>query len=1524
MLIPAVNASAQMSMNMTRTVTGLNTDGWLVPGTTELTFTESFDLQNRDGAVSAFSVADTLPANWTFKAVTASTPAPNLAPTAGDSGELSFVWFAPIPTFPFTFSYSVTLPGTETGPVTLSGLAKYRTIGNEEDSNTVDTVIQIEPTTIVANQTVAGFDNGFYTPGSQVDVTINLTRTGTEDLTALAFAATLPTGWTFVGNSLTGSQTPNLAPSGGDTGTINFVWFLPIPTFPVTFAYKIAVPATADGNSCMTGQVSFRTNGPGLTSNTVSNCADQIPCLSMTRVVPTQCYNAGGNLTINVSMASACSEGVTALAAQENLPEGWTFVSVTGNPAPNLAPSVGDSGQVQFVWFAPIPAFPYNFSYVVSVPAAQTGTVTYTGETLFRLSGGPKTTGIVSTDICGADLVPPAITLLGDADVTVECGTTYTDAGATATDNRDGDLTASIVVDNPVNAAATGDYTVTYNVKDAAGNAAVEVTRAVHVTDTIAPVITLLGDEEVTMQCGSAYVDAGATANDSCAGDLSQAIAVSGAVNTAVLGDYTLTYNVSDPSNNAAVAVTRVVHVVDTTAPVITLVGNPDVSIQCGSQYVEAGATAFDSCSGDLTANVAISGAVTPAALGDYVITYNVSDTNGNAAATVTRTVHVIDTTAPIITLNGDATVTVECSGTYADAGATANDSCAGDVSANIIATGTVNTAAVGSYTITYNVNDGHGNAATPVTRTVNVVDKTAPVITLNGEAVVTIECGSTYADAGATAHDACAGDLTVVTTGTVNAHATGTYTLTYNVSDPSGNAAAPVTRTVHVADTKAPTITLNGSAAATVECGGTYVDAGANAEDDCQGNLTDSIVKTGEVNTAVAGSYTLTFNVSDAAGNAAAPVTRSVTVSDTVAPVISLLGAAAVTVECKSAYQDAGATATDACDGDLTSKLVVTGAAVDTSAIGSHSVTFDATDTAGNHSQVVRTVHVVDTIKPVIALVGDNPLYVSACAGVYAEPGATATDSCDTHELTVTNDSSTSVNPTTAGTYQVNYYVTDSSGNLATTTRVVVVQACEEGEVGVCSIDSVLIASPVADIVIPSGANTSVTLTSAVTLATGGATNCDLYTQRVTYTLNDVVVGSSEDKANEFPVTTTLVEGAYVLKASAELVEIPDSAKAATFNFAVKSANNHNGYLDNPFADLPNEGDRWLATGAGVHCPRTITMLSWYGSADAAKQAAPVTVDVPRSDDPTQSVTVSVPRGVLAAGEHGILIVGISCDLPSLLGADQASLLSTEPTGKITGAAPFIANIIVSKDGGATFTELDNSILASNPVTIALNGLTFTQGLAKTFFASSTTVETSETTGLSIDVQAGPWSSDSVSNASTNNDLLTAQTTHLSVFEPFEVTPLGPTAEITPSAAYDFIVGIVEPGKSVTNTLTVTNIGGGTLSGQVTLTDAAGVFNLVGSGAYSLATGESAQITVKFTPAKATDYTATLSFSGGASPVTMTVRGSGVATAKTVTIFGCGQGQTSGSPLGDVAVMGVALIGLIALSRRARRSRQS
>ncbi|WP_321277118.1 DUF5011 domain-containing protein [Thiomicrorhabdus indica] len=334
------------------------------------------------------------------------------------------------------------------------------------------------------------------------------------------------------------------------------------------------------------------------------------------------------------------------------------------------------------------------------------------------------------------DRTAPTITLLGKAFVTVELGKAYTDAGATASDNKDGNITAQIVTVNPVNTGMIGVYTVTYNVSDMAGNSAAQVTRTVHVVepaDASAPVITLLGDSSVTLELGQTYTDAGATASDNKDGNITAQIVTVNPVNTGTIGVYTVTYNVSDMAGNSAAQVTRTVRVVepaDATVPVITLLGDSSVTLELGQTYTDAGATASDNKDGNITAQIVTVNPVNTGTIGVYTVTYNVSDMAGNSAAQVTRTVHVVepaDTTAPVITLLGESSVTLELGQAYTDAGATASDNKDGDITGQITVVNPVDINTVGRYVVTYDVRDAAGNLAEQVSRIVNVIEAAKP-----------------------------------------------------------------------------------------------------------------------------------------------------------------------------------------------------------------------------------------------------------------------------------------------------------------------------------------------------------------------------------------------------------------------------------------------------------------------------------------------------------------------------------------------------------------------------------------------------------------------------------------------------------------------------------------------------------------------------------------------------------------------------------------------------------------------------
>ncbi len=169
--------------------------------------------------------------------------------------------------------------------------------------------------------------------------------------------------------------------------------------------------------------------------------------------------------------------------------------------------------------------------------------------------------------------------------------------------------------------------------------------------------------------------------------------------------------------------------IVDTTPPVLTLLGGTPIEISVGSTFNDPGANATDNIDGDITANIISSGTVDTAIPGSYDITYNVSDAAGNAAVPLVRTVNVTpDSVAPVIVLNGNAVMDVPLNSVFNEPGAVATDNVDGDISANIQITGTVDTAISGTYILYYDVTDAAGNTAEQVIRTVNIVEGNACV----------------------------------------------------------------------------------------------------------------------------------------------------------------------------------------------------------------------------------------------------------------------------------------------------------------------------------------------------------------------------------------------------------------------------------------------------------------------------------------------------------------------------------------------------------------------------------------------------------------------------------------------------------------------------------------------------------------------------------------------------------------------------------------------------------------------------
>lgn len=326
----------------------------------------------------------------------------------------------------------------------------------------------------------------------------------------------------------------------------------------------------------------------------------------------------------------------------------------------------------------------------------------------------------------------------------------------------------------------------------------------------------------------------------------------------------------------------------DTTPPVIASQSNMFVEATgANGAIVNFAPTATDNVDPSVTVVTSpASGSLFP--IGTTTVTCNATDLAGNPAIPVTFDVIVQDTTAPVISLTGNDPVNINQNLTYTEEGATWTDAVDGSGAA-IVGGDIVNTSIPGTYLVTYDYTDTAGNTALQVTRTVNVLDTIPPVIAAQSDMIVeATSANGAIVSFTPTATDNFDPSVTVTTTPASGSQFTlGTTQVTCNAVDLAGNAAVPVTFNVTVVDTTAPVITLTGNNPYSIHYASIYAEPGAIWTDAVDG--TGSPIIGGQtVNTLIPGNYVITYNYTDAAGNPAIEVTRTVTVEKWATIVVS------------------------------------------------------------------------------------------------------------------------------------------------------------------------------------------------------------------------------------------------------------------------------------------------------------------------------------------------------------------------------------------------------------------------------------------------------------------------------------------------------------------------------------------------------------------------------------------------------------------------------------------------------------
>ena len=425
------------------------------------------------------------------------------------------------------------------------------------------------------------------------------------------------------------------------------------------------------------------------------------------------------------------------------------------------------------------------------------------------------------------------------------------------------------------------------------------------------------------------------------------------------------------------------------------------------------------------------------------------SDKATNAATPVIRMVTVTDTAAPDISPPADITFEATDTLTLLDR-SDYGIATSGDDTADIT-DDAPDAFPLGDTTITWTATDKSTNEMMD-TQVVTVVDTTKPSITAPGNITKEATGYTTLVTPGqATATDFVA-DMVAITRDLVgdeadlvvgsasvgdiqmgNEFTVGTHKIIWTADDGNGNIIT-AEQTITITDTTKPVIVLLGADPQTVEFGSIYNDPGATATDAVDDNdeLTIQIAAASTVDTGTVGDYTVTYTVSDKATNAATPVIRMVTVTDTEAP--DIIAPADITFEATATLtpldrSDYGiATSTDG-NADITDDAPAA------FPLGETMIEWTATDTNNLRSAAEQMVTITDTTKPVITLLGANPMTIEVDEN-YVEFGATAVDRMDGDLTAKIMIDSTDVDTNTVGTYTVTYTVADLQSNRAQASR--------------------------------------------------------------------------------------------------------------------------------------------------------------------------------------------------------------------------------------------------------------------------------------------------------------------------------------------------------------------------------------------------------------------------------------------------------------------------------------------------------
>jgi hypothetical protein len=604
----------------------------------------------------------------------------------------------------------------------------------------------------------------------------------------------------------------------------------------------------------------------------------------------------------------------------------------------------------------------------------------------------------VATDDCGnsaefvqyiyvVDQVDPIFNAENESIYNYECGTIIPVNQPIAVDNCDQELEYSFN-DDTSGTACNQVITRTWTAADDCGRTSSFV-QTININDTQAPVI--VAAPQIERPCSAwQTLDPSITVTDNCSNNVQLVILSDVFVSGACAGEYIRTISATDDCGNAD-TVEQIIVLIDNFAPVA--ISEPvTITVECSDEIPAYQPAWSDNCSGTWTTNM------TSETFGfgcsfQIVETYSATDPCNNTGYT-TRTINVVDTTAPSL-VGVPANVIIDCNDEVpAVASVTATDNC--DTNVNI--TVNENTLAGNcpqNYSIErmYIATDWCGNADT-VLQIINIQDTTAPIFNADNESIFNYTCpevsiGQPAPVVTPTAVEDC-GQVTLTYTDVESGtDCNRSIVRTWVAADNCGNPSTFV-QNITISDLEGPVFAGPNNVSAPCDNYAGIIDV--TATDNCSGVV--EVVIAGE---SISGSgcsrvVTRTYSATDGCGNTSTFV-QTIQLTDDVAPSVTN-PPVAVTRDCNQPIPAYTPIWTDNCDASISTEMVETAFTIGCSTIITRAYT--GTDDCGNSTIVNYVVTLVDTTAPTASNV--TPNFTAECsqfAGVASVADPVFTDNC-------------------------------------------------------------------------------------------------------------------------------------------------------------------------------------------------------------------------------------------------------------------------------------------------------------------------------------------------------------------------------------------------------------------------------------------------------------------------------------------------------------------------------------------------